>query len=85
MYFCTPGSGVFHAVYLDQIGRNEVSRKLAALLGVHQNQIHDIYLQGPNNIRVLITDEVVNNIKDESMFSIEVLKGQQFSFQCSIF
>lgn len=75
LYFCTPGSGVYHAVYLDQVGRNEISRKLAALLGVHQSQIHEIYMQGPNGIRVLITDEVVNNIKDESMFSIEILKG----------
>ncbi|KAL0268367.1 UNVERIFIED_CONTAM: hypothetical protein PYX00_010340 [Menopon gallinae] len=77
VYFCTPGSTVFHAVYLDQIGRNKIFQKLASLLGVHHNQIHDIYMQGPNGIRVFVTDEVVGNIENESMFSIEVLQDEK--------
>ncbi|KAK6619985.1 hypothetical protein RUM44_006385 [Polyplax serrata] len=76
LYMCTPSSPVYHAVYLDQIGRTEMNRKLSGLLGIHHTQIQDVFLQGPNEIRVLLTDEVVGNIKDESMFIIEVLKDE---------
>ena len=75
LYICTPTSSIYYAVYLDQIGKAEMIKKLGTLLGIHHNQIHDMFLLGPNEIKVLITDEVVGNIKDESMFSIEVFKG----------
>ena len=31
-----------------------------------------IYVHGPNNVLVLVTDEVLLNFKDESLFSLEV-------------
>lgn len=76
LYVCTATSAVYHALYLNQMGKNEMSEKLSALLGIHQNQIQEIYLQGPNEIRILVTDEVVCNLKDKSMFSVQVLKGE---------
>lgn len=29
---------------------------------------------GPNDIHVIVTDELVNHIKDESMFSVDILQ-----------
>lgn len=31
-----------------------------------------IYVYGPNNVLVLVTDEVLSNFKDESLFAMEV-------------
>lgn len=31
-----------------------------------------IYVYGPNNVLVLVTDEVLLNFKDESLFALEV-------------
>lgn len=31
-----------------------------------------IYVYGPNNVLVLVTDEVLTNFKDESLFALEV-------------
>lgn len=31
-----------------------------------------IYIYGPNNVMVLVTDEVLANIKDESLFALDV-------------
>lgn len=31
-----------------------------------------IYVYGPNNVLVLVTDEVLSNFKDESLFALEV-------------
>ena len=34
-----------------------------------------IYINGPNNVLVLVNDEVLANIKDESLFALEVNNG----------
>lgn len=31
-----------------------------------------IYIHGPNNVLVLVTDEVLSNFKDESLFALEL-------------
>jgi len=38
--------------------------------------ILDVYIEGPCGIHVLVTDEVVQNMKDESMFTVELLPDQ---------
>jgi hypothetical protein len=53
-----------------------MASKLAQLMGISADQIHDIYVQGPGGIHVLIADDVVRNIKDEAMFTIEILQGK---------
>jgi hypothetical protein len=61
-----------------------MASKLAQLMGITADQIHDIYVQGPGGIHVLITDDVVRNIKDEAMFTIEILQGERISCLVSI-
>jgi transcription factor CP2-like protein len=34
-----------------------------------------VFIYGPNNVLVSVTDEVLNNIKDESLFALEVNNG----------
>ncbi|CAH0771925.1 unnamed protein product [Bemisia tabaci] len=68
--------GVYQAMYLHNLSGHDMVSKLAGLLGVAANQINDIYLQGPNNIHVVISDEVIKNMKDESAFTVEVFPDQ---------
>nr|CAD7259150.1 unnamed protein product [Timema shepardi] len=75
VYLCVEQSSVYHALFLSSLSCLEMANKLAQLMGVSCDQIRDIYVQGPGGIHVLITDEVVRNIKDESMYTIEILQG----------
>jgi len=77
LYLCVEQSSVYHALYLDSLSCAEMASKLAQLMGITADQIHDIYVQGPGGIHVLITDDVVRNIKDETMFTIEILQGEE--------
>ncbi|PSN36616.1 hypothetical protein C0J52_10445, partial [Blattella germanica] len=74
LYLCVEQNAVYHALYLDNLSCGEMASKLAQLMGISPDQIHDIYIQGPGGIHVLITDDVVRNIKDEAMFAIEILQ-----------
>lgn len=75
---------MYHALYLDSLSCAEMATKLAQLMGITADQIHDIYMQGPGGIHVLITDDVVRNIKDEAMFTIEILQGERISSLLSV-
>ncbi|KAJ9592418.1 hypothetical protein L9F63_015938, partial [Diploptera punctata] len=74
LYLCMEQNPVYHALYLDSMLCSEMANKLAQLMGITADQIHNIYIQGPGGIHVLITDDVVRNLKDESMFAIEILQ-----------
>lgn len=77
VYLCVQTSPVvYHAVYLATLSSEEIKNKLASLVGVSITQIHDIYMQGPGGIHVIISDELVRNIKDEATFTVEVLQGK---------
>jgi transcription factor CP2-like protein len=84
LYLCVEQSSVYHALYLDSLSCAEMASKLAQLMGISAEQIHDIYVQGPGGIHVLIADDVVRNIKDEAMFTIEILQGKIIPFVLSI-
>lgn len=34
-----------------------------------------VFVYGPNNVLVTVTDEVLNNFKDESLYALEVNNG----------
>lgn len=46
---------------------------MAQLLGINTENVRDVFLRGPHGIHVLMTDEVVSNLHDHSMFIIEIL------------
>ena len=49
---------VYHAVYMDCVGIEELKCKLALLFGIQASQIGDIFMLGPSAIHIMVTDEV---------------------------
>nr|CAG4644996.1 EOG090X0AJ3 [Leptodora kindtii] len=73
LYLTQDQSHVFHAIFLENLSCVELGNKLAALVQLPPQHIMDVFIEGPCCIHVLVTDEVVQNMKDESMFNIELL------------
>lgn len=67
---------MFHAIFLENLSCVEIANKLAGLVQLSSQHILDVYIEGPCGIHVHVTDEVVQNMKDESMFTVELLPGK---------
>ncbi|KAG0444712.1 hypothetical protein HPB47_013474 [Ixodes persulcatus] len=67
---------LFRAVYLKNLTVLELLTKLADLCSLSPFSVHEVYIDGPSGIHVLVTDEVVRNMADESMYILELLRGQ---------
>lgn len=75
LYLTQDQSQVFHAVFLENLSCVEIGSKLATLVQLPPQHVLDVYIEGPCGIHVLVTDEVVQNMKDESMYTVELLPG----------
>ena len=75
LYLTQDQSPVFHAVFLENLTCAELGQKLAALVQLPDPHVLDVFVEGPCGIHVLVTDEVVQNVKDESMYTVELLPG----------
>uniref|UniRef100_A0A8C8ZEL9 Grh/CP2 DB domain-containing protein n=1 Tax=Prolemur simus TaxID=1328070 RepID=A0A8C8ZEL9_PROSS len=71
-------SGFYQEISLDELSAVELMGKLAELLALPANQIHRLFHQGPGGILILLSDQVVQNLKDESHFVAMVKKGRDF-------
>ncbi|XP_045382319.1 transcription factor CP2-like protein 1 isoform X3 [Lemur catta] len=69
-------SGFYQEISLDELSAVELMGKLAELLALPANQIHRLFHQGPGGILILLSDQVVQNLKDESHFVAMVKKVQ---------
>ncbi|XP_006833727.1 PREDICTED: transcription factor CP2-like protein 1-like [Chrysochloris asiatica] len=69
-------SGIYQEICLDELSALELMGKLAELLALPANQIHRLFHQGPGGILILLSDQVVQNLKDESYFVAVVKKVQ---------
>ena len=78
LYLTQDQSPVFHAIFLESLSCVEIGSKLANLVQLPSQHIMEVYVEGPCGIHVLVTDEVVQNMKDESMFMVELLPGTYF-------
>ncbi|XP_032831226.1 transcription factor CP2-like isoform X3 [Petromyzon marinus] len=67
---------VYHAVFLEELTAAELQEKLATLFNISPRQIQHIYRQGPTGIHVLISDQMVQNIPDETCFILDTLKAE---------
>jgi len=76
LYLTQDQTHIFHAVFLENLSCVEIASKLAAMVQLTSQHILDVYIEGPCGIHVLVTDEVVQNMKDESMFTVELLPDQ---------
>ncbi|KAB1265917.1 Transcription factor CP2-like protein 1 [Camelus dromedarius] len=71
-----PDSGFYQEISLDELSAVELMGKLAEFLALPANQIHRLFHQGPGGILILLSDQVIQNLKDESYFVAVVKKGQ---------
>ncbi|KAM7069302.1 transcription factor CP2-like protein 1 isoform 3-T4 [Molossus nigricans] len=69
-------TGFYQEISLDELSAVELMGKLAELLALPANQIHRLFHQGPGGILILLSDQVVQNLKDESYFVAVVKKVQ---------
>ncbi|CDQ86005.1 unnamed protein product [Oncorhynchus mykiss] len=72
----SPNLYVYHALYLEELTAAELIRKMACVCSVPLGQINQVYRQGPTGIHILLSDQVVYNLPDESCFLIGTLKDE---------
>lgn len=71
---CSLSYIVYHALYLEHLTSRELLEKLAKLYNVGASQIGELYCQGPSGIYVLLNDEVLQNMSEQSRFCVEAMK-----------
>jgi transcription factor CP2-like protein len=77
LYVCNPMDEVFRAVYLENLSIHELKTKLESwILCSNDCHISRICLQGPSGIHVLMTDEVIRNFTEESIFFMKLDRGK---------
>lgn len=76
MYVSTENnSNIYHPVYLKSLTCHELISKIAPLIGLNSTQIHSGFVLGPHNSQIIITDDLVQNIKEETLFLVELFQG----------
>ncbi|KAH9413931.1 hypothetical protein DERP_009530 [Dermatophagoides pteronyssinus] len=85
IYVCSHNDELFHAIYLDTLTVNELQSKLIATLLPHNSSKCTYFkrfcLIGPSTVKILITDDVVRNLPDESLYLIEFSKDYKGEYQ----
>ncbi|KAL2725063.1 transcription factor CP2 isoform X1 [Vespula squamosa] len=75
LYFSLESNGsLWRVAYLDNLTSNALTNKLTSTLNLSQDRLHSVLFLGPQGIHVLVTDELVANMKDESMYFVETIK-----------
>ncbi|XP_030202389.1 upstream-binding protein 1 isoform X6 [Gadus morhua] len=65
---------MYHALYLEDLTAAELIRKMASVCNLPLCTINQVYRQGPTGIHILLSDQMVYNLPDESCFLICSLK-----------
>ncbi|KAK2580393.1 hypothetical protein KPH14_006145 [Odynerus spinipes] len=75
LYFSLEGNGsLWRVAYLDHLTSTALTNKLLSTLSLPHDRLHSVLFLGPQGIHVLVTDELVANMKDESMYFVETIK-----------
>lgn len=74
LYICRENTSVFNAIFLSSYKNIELIQKLASITGVAQAEVRDVYMQGPQSIHIQLNNDVIKYIKEESMFSLEIMQ-----------
>ncbi|TDH07180.1 hypothetical protein EPR50_G00121980 [Perca flavescens] len=71
------GAGdIYHALYLEELTLLDLSEKIASLYSIPPQQITHIYRQKPSGIHVLVSDEMVQNFRDETSFILSIIRDE---------
>ncbi|KAJ8955700.1 hypothetical protein NQ318_008572 [Aromia moschata] len=74
IYVCRENSSVFNAIFLSAHSNIELLQKLSSIIGVSEDKVRDIYMEGPHSIHIQLSNDVLQHIKEETMFSLEVMQ-----------
>lgn len=74
IYICRDNSSVYNAIFLTSHRNSELLQKLCLLIGISQDQVRDVYVEGPHSIHVQLSDDVLKHINQETMFSLDVMQ-----------
>ncbi|XP_061753129.1 upstream-binding protein 1 isoform X2 [Nerophis ophidion] len=72
----SPSLHVYHALYLEELTAAELIRKMASVCCLPLGNINQVYRQGPTGIHILLSDQMVYNLTDESCFVISTVKDE---------
>ncbi|KAM6899335.1 upstream-binding protein 1 isoform 2-T2 [Xenentodon cancila] len=72
----SPSLHVYHALYLEELTATELIRKMACVCGIPLGTVNQVYKQGPTGILILLSDQMVSNLTDESCFLISTVKDE---------
>ncbi|XP_026156146.1 upstream-binding protein 1 isoform X2 [Mastacembelus armatus] len=72
----SPSLHVYHALYLEELTAAELIRKMACVCSLPLGKINQVYRQGPTGIHILLSDQMVYNLTDESCFLISTVKDE---------
>nr|XP_057902243.1 upstream-binding protein 1-like isoform X1 [Doryrhamphus excisus] len=72
----SPSLHVYHALYLEELTAAELIRKMASVCSLPLGNINQVYRQGPTGIHILLSDQMVYNLTDESCFVIGTVKDE---------
>ncbi|KAM6974878.1 upstream-binding protein 1 isoform 1-T1 [Tautogolabrus adspersus] len=67
---------VYHALYLEELTAAELIRKMACVCCLPLGKINQVYRQGPTGILILLSDQMVYNLADETCFLISSVKDE---------
>ncbi|XP_028144852.2 transcription factor CP2-like protein 1 [Diabrotica virgifera virgifera] len=76
IYVCRENSSIFNAIFLTSHSNEELIQKLSSFIGMSQHQIRDVYLEGPQSIHIQLNNDVLEHIKEETMFSVQVISQE---------
>nr|XP_015810488.2 transcription factor CP2-like protein 1 isoform X1 [Nothobranchius furzeri] len=72
-----PGGGdVYHALYLEERTLTDLSEKVAMLFNITPQQITHIYRQKSTGIHILVSDQMVQNFREETSFIISSVRDE---------
>lgn len=77
IYICSDTDDLFRAIYLDTLTVNELQTKIVTnlLKSSKCTYLKRLCIMGPAGVKILVTDDVVCNLADESLYVVEFSKG----------
>ncbi|KAI7693510.1 Upstream-binding protein 1 [Sarcoptes scabiei] len=81
IFVCAFNDELFQGIYLDHLTANELQSKLLSSFFPHKIVLKKFCLIGPGGVKILITDDVVRNMQQESLFLIEFIADFKGEYQ----
>lgn len=74
-------SETYHAIYLLSLTNYEILQKLSVLFNIPSEQIKEIFIEGPQSIRVHLTNDVIRHMKQDTLFKLDIIQENNGNYQ----